>query len=149
LELNVGKCRSITFSRLQHPVEFSYMLGGITLDRVDCVDSITDLVVVMHSKMSFSKHIDITVGQALAMLGLVRRLSGELRDPYTLRTLYVSLVYLKFEYASCVWRPFYDVHVNRIERVRIKSLLYTICGDWDGRTCMIFLHRGPMCFDPP
>jgi hypothetical protein len=40
LELNVGKCKSITFSRLHHPVEFPYMLGGAILDRVD---SISDL----------------------------------------------------------------------------------------------------------
>jgi hypothetical protein len=44
LELNVGKCKSITFLRLYHPVEFSYMLDSIILDRVD---SITDLGVVM------------------------------------------------------------------------------------------------------
>jgi hypothetical protein len=51
LELNVGKFKSITFSRLRHPVEFSFMLGGIILE---CVDSITDLGVVMDSRMSFS-----------------------------------------------------------------------------------------------
>jgi hypothetical protein len=34
LELNVGKCKSTTISRLRHPIEFSYMLGGIMLDRV-------------------------------------------------------------------------------------------------------------------
>jgi hypothetical protein len=28
LELNIGKFKSIKFSRLRHPVEFSYMLGG-------------------------------------------------------------------------------------------------------------------------
>jgi hypothetical protein len=46
-ELNVGKCKSITFSRLRHPIEFSYMLGGIILDRVDFVN---DLGVIMDSK---------------------------------------------------------------------------------------------------
>jgi hypothetical protein len=51
LELNVGKCKSITLSRLRHPVEFSYMLGSIILDHGD---SITDLRVVMDSRMSFS-----------------------------------------------------------------------------------------------
>jgi hypothetical protein len=92
LKLNVGKCKSITLSRLRHPVEFSYMLEGIILDRVD---SITDLEVVMDSKMSFSRHIDVTVGMALAMLRFVKRLSGEFTDSYTLRTLYVSLVHPK------------------------------------------------------
>jgi hypothetical protein len=114
LELNVGKCKSITFWRLRHPVEFSYILGGIIFDRVD---SITDLGIRMDSRMSFFKHIVPPVGKALAMLGFVKILSVELRDPYTLRTFYVSLVRPKFEYASCVWRPFYHVHVNRIDCV--------------------------------
>jgi hypothetical protein len=61
LELNVSKCKSITFSRLPHPIEFSFMLGGIILDRVD---SINDLGVIMDSKMSM-------VRRALAMLGFV------------------------------------------------------------------------------
>jgi hypothetical protein len=55
LELNVGKCKSITFSKLCHPIEFSYMLGGNILDRVD---SINDLGVIM-DMMSFTRHIDV------------------------------------------------------------------------------------------
>jgi hypothetical protein len=127
LELNVGKCKSITFSRLRHPIEFSYMLGGNIFDRVD---SINDLGVIMYSKMSFTGHIDVTVGKALAMLGFVRRLSCEFRDPYTLKTLYVSLVRPKLEYSSCVWRwrPFYGTHIDRIERVQWKFLRYALLG---------------------
>jgi hypothetical protein len=45
------------------------MLGGIILDRVDFI---TNLGVVIHSRLSFSRHIDDTVGQVLAMLGFVR-----------------------------------------------------------------------------
>jgi hypothetical protein len=70
------------------------MFGDIILDGV-C--SITELWVVMNGRMSFSKHIDVTVGKALAMLGSVKRLSGEFRDPYSLRTLYGSLVHPKLE----------------------------------------------------
>jgi hypothetical protein len=67
--LNVGvKCKSITFLRLRHPVEFSYMLGDVGLGRVD---SITDLRVVIYRKMSFVKHhIDYTVRKVLVMLRL-------------------------------------------------------------------------------
>jgi hypothetical protein len=55
-------------------IVFSYMLKGIILDRVG---SITDLGVLMDSRMSFSRHIDVTNGKAVAMLGFVKRLSGE------------------------------------------------------------------------
>jgi hypothetical protein len=84
LELNVGKCKSITFSRVRHPIKYSYMLGGIILDRVD---SINDLGVIMDSKMSLTGHIDVTLGRALAMLGFMKRLSCDFTDPYTLKTL--------------------------------------------------------------
>jgi hypothetical protein len=45
---------------------FVHVGGGIILDRVD---SINDLGVIMDSKMSFTGHIDVTVGKALANLG--------------------------------------------------------------------------------
>jgi hypothetical protein len=48
LELNVGK--SITFSKLCYPVECPYMLVGITISLI--------------CRMSFSRHMDVTVGKA-------------------------------------------------------------------------------------
>jgi hypothetical protein len=83
------------------------MLGGTVLDRVS---SITDLGVIMDEKMNFSEQ--GLVGKAFAMLGFIRRLSFEFRDPYILRSLYLSLVRPKLEYASCVWSLFYDVRVQ-------------------------------------
>jgi hypothetical protein len=61
------------------------------------------------------------VANVFAMLGFIRRLSLEFRDPYTLKPLYTSLVRPKLEYARCVWNPFYDVR-------------------WVGSTCMICHH---------
>jgi hypothetical protein len=65
------------------------MLGVIILVRVN---SINDLRIRMDSKMSFTGHIDVTVRRALVMLMFVKRLSCEFRDPYTLKTFYVSVV---------------------------------------------------------
>jgi hypothetical protein len=64
-------------------LNLNFRFGGIILDRVD---SINDLGVIMDSKMFFTGNIDITVGRALAMLGFVKRLACEFRDPYTLKT---------------------------------------------------------------
>jgi hypothetical protein len=35
----------------------------------------------------------------------------------------VLLVRLTLEYVSCVWRPFYDMHINMIESVQRYMLL--------------------------
>jgi hypothetical protein len=60
------------------------------------------------------------------MLGFIRRLSFEFRDPYTLKSFYTSLVRSKLEYASCVWRPFYDVRVDKVEREQRRLIRYAL-----------------------
>jgi hypothetical protein len=68
---------------------------------LDRVSSITDLGVIIDEKI----------------LGFISRFSLELRDPYTLKSLYTALVRPNLKYASCEWNPFYDVRVDRVERV--------------------------------
>jgi hypothetical protein len=53
------------------------------------------------------------------MLGYIRRIGKEFRDPYTLKTLYNSYVW---DYASVVWNPYYGVHLKRIEANQNKFL---------------------------
>jgi hypothetical protein len=73
------------------------MLAGTVLDRVS---SINDLGVIMNEKMDFLEHVDVMIGKAFVMLQFIRRLSFELRDSYTLKSLYISLVYPKLKYTS-------------------------------------------------
>jgi hypothetical protein len=40
----------------------------------------------MDEKMTFSEHVDVMVAKTFAMIGFIRRLSLEFRDPYTLST---------------------------------------------------------------
>jgi hypothetical protein len=80
----------------------------------------------MNEKMNFSEHVDVMVGKAFVMLEFIRRLSFELRDPYTLRSLYTSLVRPKLAYASCVCSPFYDVRVDKVERVQRRFIRYAL-----------------------
>jgi hypothetical protein len=91
------------------------------------VSFINYLGVILDEKMTFSKHVDVMVAKAFTMLGFIRRISLEFRDPYTLKSLYTSLVRPKLEYASGVWNPFYDVRVDRVEEA-----VYSICFAWFG-----------------
>jgi hypothetical protein len=114
-----------------HAVEFAYIL--------DRVSSINDLGVIIDEKMYFLEHVDVMVGTAFAMLEFIRTPLFEFRDPYTLKSLYTSLVRPKLEYASCVRSPFYDVSVNKVERVQRRFKRYALRG-WVGRILMIY-HR--------
>jgi hypothetical protein len=52
------------------------MLGGTVLDRKS---SINDVEVIMDEKITFSKHVDVMIAKAFAMLGFIKRLSLEFR----------------------------------------------------------------------
>jgi hypothetical protein len=61
------------------------------------------------------------------MLGYLTRISKEFRDPYTLKTMYNSLVRSHLEYASVVWNPYYGVmHLKRIEAIQKKFLKFAL-----------------------
>ena len=123
LPLNVNKCKILTFTRSLRPISVSYKLNGKTLERVS---SMTDLGVVLDCKLSFREHIDSVVNKGSAMLGFIKRLSKEFRDPYTFKVLYTTYVRSKLEYACCVWQPFYVTHINRIERIQEKFIKHAL-----------------------
>jgi hypothetical protein len=106
------------------------MLGGTVLDRVS---SINDLGVIMEEKMNFSEHIDVVVGKAIAMLGFIRRLSFEFRNPYILilstRPWFIRS--WSTPAVTCVWTW---LNVCR------EGLSDMHCVVWVGRIFMIY-HR--------
>jgi hypothetical protein len=71
----------------------------------------------------------------------------EFRDPYTLKSLYTSLFRPKLEYAKCVvWNPFYDVRVDRVERVQRRFIRYALRGlDWTDMICHRMRTDAPFC----
>jgi hypothetical protein len=82
-----------------------YELSG---HRLDSVDSICDLGVFLDSKPNFTSHIDSLVVKASMMLGYIRRIGREFRDPYTLKTLYNSFVrsqaLCRTRTTACIWK---------------------------------------------
>jgi hypothetical protein len=74
--------------------------NGTTLERVD---EIKDLGVIMDGRMSFLPHIEAIISKSSRMLGFIKRISRDFRDPYTHKTLYTSFVRLNLEHAACVW----------------------------------------------
>jgi hypothetical protein len=63
------------------------------------VDFICDLGVVLDSKLNFISYIDSLIVKASRMLGYIRRIDKEFRDPYTFKKLYNSSVWSHLDYA--------------------------------------------------
>jgi hypothetical protein len=101
-------------------VVYNYCLNGQNLERVSVIRDLGLL------KLTFSEHVDVTVSKARQMLEFIMRVSRDFWDPYALKSLYVSLVRSILEYPSCVWMPYQNGRIARLERVQEKFILYAL-----------------------
>lgn len=115
LSLNIKKCHQISFAKLQNPIRTSYSICSTILDTVN---EIKDLGVYFDAKFSFVTHINYTISKAFSMLAFVRRNSSSFSDPYTFKILYSSYVRSILDYAVFIWRPYHQIHINRLESVQ-------------------------------
>ncbi|XP_055643865.1 uncharacterized protein LOC129780031 [Toxorhynchites rutilus septentrionalis] len=125
MQLNITKCKSTTFTRCQTSISFNYKIASNNVERVNCI---RDLGVILDSKLKFDEHISTTATKGFAVLGFIRRNSLTFQDPYTLKTLYCSLVRSIVEYASCVWSPYHATQMLRIEKVQKSFIRYALRG---------------------
>jgi hypothetical protein len=104
----------------------------------------------MDEKMSFLHHIEAIISKLSRMLGFIKRVSRDFRDPYTHKILYTSLVGPNLEQASCVWSPHQLVHSERLERIQHNFNRYAVrrlpwrlllLPDYDASCLLIGLDR--------
>lgn len=130
LTLNSSKCCAMTYTTKADSIIYNYVIDGCVLQRPK---TFTDLGVTFDPELTFIPHIDNIVHSAFKMYGFVVRTSREFKDVSTLKTLYFAFVRSKLEYASTVWNPNYQVHIDRLESVQrrfLKLLSFKIDGSY-------------------
>ena len=80
---------------------------------------VSDLGVLIDSRITLSSHISQITSKAMQMLGFVQRSSYDF-SILTFRRLYCSLVRSILEYCSVVWSSLYHCYIDQIERVQNK-----------------------------
>lgn len=123
MELSIPKCFVISYHHKMNPLFFEYTIGGELVQRTE---TIWDLGVTLDSALSFRNHHEEIIDKARRQLGFVSKLSKEFRDPYTLKSLYVSLVRPLLETASIVWDPYHSTVASRIESVQKRFVRFAL-----------------------
>ena len=135
LQLNISKCRVVSYSRKQDIITYSYNVNGILMERSQ---TFKDLGVVFDSKLAFIDHINTTVNSASKIYGFIYRNCRRFSNVETIRLLFCSLVRSRLEYASLIWYPIYDVHCLSLESVQrrfLKFMVYLEDGIYPPRGC--------------
>ena len=121
LDLNISKCRIMSFSRKIDSIHFYYNVHGNLLERCD---QFRDLGVIMDSTLSFVPHIESITNSALRTLGFIVRNTNEVFNIDCLKLLFYTLVRSKLEYCCVIWSPHHQVYVNLIENVLRKFCMF-------------------------
>ena len=129
LKLNPAKCKVLTLTLRRTPVMGTYMISGVALERVVVM---RDLGVMLDQKLTFGDHVDFTVRKANRALGLLMRTlqTGKNGRPFksanqrALLSTYFANVRSVLEYCSVVWAGAAQSHIQRLERIQEKFLLW-------------------------
>lgn len=119
-------------------ITFNYSLDSVVLERKVIIK---DLGIFFDSQLSFRPHYDYISKKGLQLLGFVTRNTRHFKRPNTFLTLYYSLVRSILEYGSAVWSPFYEVHIQTIERVQKRCLKIMTYKFGYGRTLSSYSER--------
>ncbi|KAG6460286.1 hypothetical protein O3G_MSEX011890 [Manduca sexta] len=127
--LNAEKCAHLRLTRNRNIINSTYLINGIALNKTTAM---RDLGVVVDSKLNFNLHMDQIIKTSWRLLGFLKRVGKDFKNPNTLIVLYNSLVRSNLEYASPIWNPTYNKHVIRVERVQRNFTRFLAFKD---RTC--------------
>ena len=121
LELNIQKCKVVTYTHKRLPIEHRYALNDTVIARVS---AITDLGVTFDSQLSFRSHISEIVTKASQRAGFIIRNCREFTNVQVFKMLYIHYIRPLLEYAAIIWSPGHSVHKMRIENVQRKFLKF-------------------------
>lgn len=122
LSLNLSKCNCLRFTR--NTVNRFDIFYHINDHYLEVVDKIRDLGILFDSELTFRPHAEKIANSAYRMLGFVLRTANRFRKVKTILILYNSLVRSLLEYCVAVWDPFYESHINIIERIQRRFCMY-------------------------
>ena len=125
MQLNIAKCKVITFSRKRVSNRFlcDYAINGEVIKRCTVMN---DLGVLLDEKVNMNEHVDNICKKAMKIFGLVKRQAKIFDDPYVTKSLFCSLVRPILEYCTVAWMPFTKEQCNRLESVQKQFLLFAL-----------------------
>ena len=117
MSFHPAKCYILRVSRKRIPVVFSYNMMGQNLETVHHYPY---LGVELSEDMNWDHHISKITSKANRTLGFIRRNLNKCPQDIK-QQAYTTLVRPHLEYASAVWDPYRQHHINSIEMVQRRA----------------------------
>lgn len=124
LKLNPDKCKSFSITLRRHPIVNCYTIGNT---RLQSVETIRDLGVILDTRLTFCHHVDAAVSKANRFTGIIMRSMQTTRKKVSfswkpILTAYYGNVRAILEYCCVIWGGAAAVHFDKIERAQYRFL---------------------------
>ena len=117
LPLNLSKCSVMHMTRSKSPNHcHSYLMGENKLEEVE---EFKLLGVTFNKDLTFDSHIDNVSRKVSKLSGFIIRCTRNMTS-YSLLNLYKALILPHIIYCACVWAPYQQNHLARLEKVQRK-----------------------------
>ena len=123
MEFNFSNCKVLRLTRNKVPFERDYYLGDCKLNRV-IVEK--DLGILISHNLNWNEHIDFIASKSHRMLNFLYRTCKEISDTQVKKTLYLSWVRSRLEYACQVWSPYTNRNIRALEQVQRKATRFIV-----------------------
>jgi hypothetical protein len=120
LKLNIKKCKVVSYGHHMISINDYYLQSDEASSELEHLDFMKDLGVIFDSKLKFDLHINKKVNKAYSILGIIYR-NFKYMFSDTLLMLYKSLVRPHLEYAVCVWSPYRQMDIEKLEKVQMRA----------------------------
>lgn len=128
LKLNSKKCKIISFGRNIDTSQMYNLIEGSSTYQLTRDSKITDLGVILDSKLTFSEHIHTKIRKAFGIIGILKR-NFRCMSVSSFVLLYKSMVRSHLEYCNSVWAPHKKSDTEDLEKVqkRATKIIPALC----------------------
>lgn len=120
LKLNKKKCKIISFGRNISDGYVYDLTENNSKYQLERVSQITDLGVILDSRLTFSQHIQTKINKAYSMIGLLRR-NFDRMSISSFTVLYKSMVRSHLDYCNSVWAPYLKSDTEDLEKIQKRA----------------------------
>ena len=118
LKFHPDKCKRMTIGKQNDHTKVTYTLNKEkTIHKLENVDQEKDIGVIIDSNLEFD---NAKINKANSMFSIIRR-SFQFLSQQNFIPLYKSLVRSHLDYASSVWSPYKQKHIDALENVQRRA----------------------------
>lgn len=121
LKINTGKTKFMILKNRCKKIDNDEIKLYIENDRIECVDNIKYLGIVLDEELNFNKHVDFICKKISSKVGLLHRIKNKMKTEDRI-TIYKTIIAPHFEYCPTLLYLLNESQINRVQKLQNRGM---------------------------